>query len=147
MTSGTIEQLNGCLRGEISAAETYKMAIDRLSGAERPAEVARLHDLQREHGMAARQLRERIVALGGAAADGSGAWGAFAKTVQGTADLFGDAAALKSLKEGEEYGLNEYEQLLTDAGDLDPLSQSLVGRLAAQQRRHVAEIDSLMATV
>lgn len=41
----------------------------------------------------------------------SGAWGEWAKLVMGTAKLLGDKAALKALKEGEESGLKEYQDL------------------------------------
>ena len=147
MTTLTIAQLKRCLRGEISAAETYKMAMDKLRRDDHGAEVERLRALQRRHGVAAQQIRERIVALGGEADDNSGAWGSFARGVQGVADLFGDTAALKSLKEGEEHGLHVYAEILADTTALDPASRSLIDRLHEQQRRCVEEVDALMASV
>lgn len=145
MAESAIDKLNGCLRGEISAAETYRMALDELGDAHAP-EAKRLKELQRHHGEAAQELRARVRELGGEADDDSGAWGAFAKSVQGAADLFGDAAALKSIKEGEEYGVKLYEDALTDQS-LDPQTRRLVARLEMQQRRHVEELDMLLQAV
>src|SRR5687768_7190842 len=138
----SVRQLNSLLRGEISAAETYRMAIEKI--AESPAHAASLSSLQQmqeDHGRAAQQLRERIRSLGGQAADSSGAWGAWAQTVQGTSNLFGDAAALKSLKEGEEHGLKDYEEA---ADDLDAQSAAVVRQqcIPAQQR-HIQTLDQL----
>ena len=100
----TIYQLNELLRGEISAAETYRLAIDKAADSAN-ANDGLLRGIQEEHGRAAQGLRARIRELGGEATDSSGAWGVWAKTVQGTMNVFGDQASLKALKEGEEHGL------------------------------------------
>ena len=139
-----INDLNSLLRGEISAAETYKMAIDKLS--DEPAvspQVEQLHTIQREHGMAAQRLRERIEALGGEAEDDSGAWGAWAKTVQGTADLFGTSSALKALKEGEEHGVKSFERKLEDE-ELDPTARALAQEFINQNQQHIAMLERMM---
>lgn len=138
-----VKQLNSLLRGEISAAETYRMAIDRVARSDDPAaNVDLLREIQEEHGRAAQGLRDRIFELGGEASDSSGAWGAWAQTVQGTANLFGDKSALKSLKEGEEHGLKDYEEA---ADDLDPTSEMLVqNQLIPAQQRHIALLDQLI---
>src|SRR5688500_246834 len=97
-TGEAVRQLNSLLRGEISAAETYRMAIDKISESDKTAANAGLlREIQEEHGRAAQGIRDRIRELGGEASDSSGAWGAWAKTVQGTMNLFGDAAALKKI--------------------------------------------------
>src|SRR4051812_1020553 len=109
--STAVSQLNSFLRGEISAEETYRMGIEKIVKSD-PAgagQVGLLQTIQEEHGRSAHQLRDRIRELGGEAADSSGAWGAWASAVQGTMNLFGDASALKSLKEGEEHGLKDFE--------------------------------------
>src|SRR5829696_2588265 len=93
-----VRQLNSLLRGEISAAETYRMAIDKVADGNNASGVANaglLREIQEEHGRAAQGLRDRIRELGGEASDSSGAWGVWAKTVQGTMNLFGDASSLK----------------------------------------------------
>jgi bacterioferritin (cytochrome b1) len=137
-----IRELNALLRGEISATETYRMAIAAVGEKGRADQVQMLRDLQEEHGRAAQSLRDRIRELGGKASDSSGAWGAWAKLTQGAANLFGDAAALKSLREGEERGLKEYE---TARGAVDATSATLIeNQLIPQQQRHLGLLDRLI---
>ena len=68
-------QLNSFLRGEISAAETYRMAIEKVSDADnsQAANLGLLREIQAEHGRAAQALRDRIRELGGEPSDSSGA--------------------------------------------------------------------------
>lgn len=145
-TGQTVRQLNTLLRGEISAAETYRMAIDKVVGSdEGPASAGLLREIQEEHGRAAQEIRDRIQELGGEASDSSGAWGAWAKTVQGTMNLFGDASSLKALKEGEEHGLKDYQDAI---GTVDPSSKQLIGnQLIPAQQRHINLLDQLINSV
>jgi uncharacterized protein DUF2383 len=143
---GCISQMNSLLRGEISAAETYKMAMDKLSQSDRARmdDCQCLRDMQEDHGRAAQSLRRRIQELGGQADNDSGAWGAWAKTVQGTANIFGDASALKSLKEGEEHGLKDYREALDD---VDSSSAALIeSELIPAQQRHISMLDRMMSS-
>jgi TolA-binding protein len=141
--SGGTDQLNRLLRGEISATETYRMVIESISGGSRDADqMALLRQIQESHGRAAQSLRDRIRELGGEASDTSGAWGAWARLAQGAANLFGDAAALKSLKEGEEQGLREYERTIDE---LDATSAGLIrNQLVPQQQRHLHLLQQLI---
>ena len=142
-TDESIRQMNSFLRGEISAAETYRMAIDKVADSEANASnLGLLREMQEEHGRAAQALRDRIRELGGEASDSSGAWGAWAKFTQGTANLFGDASSLKALKEGEEHGLKDYSEGLDD---IDMTSAELVqNQLMPAQRRHINLLDQLI---
>ena len=104
-----------------------------------------MRDIQQEHGRAAQALRDRIRELGGEASDSSGVWGVWAKFTTGIANLFGDAAALKTLKEGEEHGLKEYEECLDE---IDLISAELVeNQLIPAQQRHINTLDQLIAAV
>jgi len=137
-----VTQLNSLLRGEISAAETYRMAIDKVADSDNVANAGLLREIQEEHGRAAQGIRDRIRELGGEPSDSSGAWGAWAKTVQGTMNLFGDAAALKSLKEGEEHGLKDYQEAVDD---VDPSTAQLIqNQLIPAQQRHINLLDQLI---
>ena len=144
--SNAIDQLNSLLRGEISAAETYRMAIDKISESDSAsANGGLLREIQAEHGRAAQSIRDRIRELGGEAADSSGAWGVWAKTVQETMNLFGDTSSLKSLKEGEEHGLKDYQQALPS---LDASSAQLVSnQYIPAQERHINLLDQLINSV
>jgi uncharacterized protein (TIGR02284 family) len=142
--SNDVEQLNSLLRGEISAAETYRMAIDKVADGA-TANAGLLREIQEEHGRAAQGIRNRIREMGGEASDSSGAWGAWAKTVQGTMNLFGDESSLKALKEGEEHGLKDYEAALPNV-DV-PSAQLISNQLIPAQRRHIDLLDQLINSV
>jgi bacterioferritin (cytochrome b1) len=140
-----VDQLNKFLRGEISAAETYRMAIEKVSGQNPSASdsLGLLRETQAEHGRAAQSLRDRIRELGGEPEDSSGAWGVWAKFTTGVANILGDTATLKALKEGEEHGLNDYQQ---NVGTIDPVSQDLIlNQLIPAQQRHVNLLEQLLA--
>ena len=141
-TGESVRQLNSLLRGEISAAETYRMAIDKVAGGDDIANAGLLREIQEEHGRAAQGIRDRIRELGGEPSDSSGAWGAWAKSVQGTMNLFGDVSALKSLKEGEEHGLKDFQEAIDD---VDPSSMRLIqNQLLPAQQRHINLLDQLI---
>jgi uncharacterized protein (TIGR02284 family) len=142
-----LRQLNSLLRGEISACETYRMAIDNVADSDQAAmdNVSILREIETEHSLAARMLREQIRQLGGNPSDSSGAWGAWAQTVQGTMNLFGDTSSLKALKEGEEHGLKDYEDALKD---VDGVSRQFISnKLIPQQQRHLSLLNQLITVV
>ncbi len=141
---GIITQLNSLLRGEISAAETYKQAIDKVDDAKHPTiDASLLRQIQEEHGRAAQGIRQRIQELGGEAADSSGAWGVWASVVAGTMGaLGGQAGALKALKEGEEHGLKDYKEAIDD---VDAMTAQLIeNQLIPAQQRHINLLDQLI---
>ena len=129
-----IEQLNSFLRGEISAVETYRQALERVADT---TARTQLEQCRRSHQRRVDLLRTRIIQLGGRPTGGSGAWGAFAKVAEGTAQIFGDKAAIDVLEEGEDYGLKNYRSHLAD---LDAASRFLVEHelLPAQAQTHSA---------
>jgi uncharacterized protein (TIGR02284 family) len=128
----SIDALNELLRGEISACETYDQALERLAGS---SHVETLRECRRSHDERVQLLRQKVLQLGGDPSDGSGAWGAFAKLVEGSAKLFGEKAAVAALEEGEDHGLKSYRRQFDE---LDYSSRELVMQslLPAQERTH-----------
>lgn len=145
MQTTDISQLNSLLRGEMSAIETYRQALEKIS-ADNPFGVEELRALQVDHRDAADALWHHIEQHGGKPSEGSGAWGALAKAVEGTAKLFGDTAALKALKEGEEHGLKDYESAMNDK-NLSADCLTLIRGLLSKQREHISVLDRLMERV
>jgi uncharacterized protein (TIGR02284 family) len=143
-TGEAVRQLNSLLRGEISAAETYRNVLDRVTDGDHAKDAGLLRQIQEEHGRAAQSLRDRIRELGGEASDNSGAWGVWAQAVQGTMTLFGgDMGGMKALKEGEEHGLKDYEEALDD---VDASSAQLIqNQLIPAQQRHISLLDQLLS--
>ncbi|HEX5270894.1 MAG TPA: DUF2383 domain-containing protein [Gemmataceae bacterium] len=130
--------LNRLLRGELAATETYQQALAKVGNEPRAADLRRIHD---EHRAAANELRQHIHGHGGKPDQGSGSWGAWAKTVEGSAKIFGDAAAVKALKEGEEHGVKDYEDALNDAGLSADCKDLIRNRLLPQTRSHLPALD------
>lgn len=126
-----VDKLNQFLRGEISAVETYRMALDKVEGAELRTT---LQENQRSHQERVRLLREEIVRMGGEPETSSGAWGTWAKAVEGTAKVFGDKAAIAALEEGEDHGLKDYKADLGDDEDAQ-VRRLLTSTLRPQQER------------
>src|SRR5207237_3676116 len=77
--------LNRLIRGELSAVETYRQALDKMKEA---PDATELHALMVEHRSAVQALREHVIQHGGTPATSSGPWGAWAKFVEGAAQLF-----------------------------------------------------------
>jgi hypothetical protein len=130
MQNETVETLNGFLRGEISAVETYRQAIEKLGGSR-----VELEECRRSHERRVQQLREEVTRQGGVPAKDSGAWGSFARLVEGGAKTFGEKAAISALEEGEDHGLKLYR---SDIEKLDPVARRFIERdvLPAQERTH-----------
>jgi uncharacterized protein (TIGR02284 family) len=143
-TAQDTKTLNSLLRGEISAIETYQQALAKLGETNCTCEMRRLHD---EHIDAANMLRQHIHQHGGKPVKGSGVWGAFAKAVAGTAKLFGNTAALKALKEGEQQGVFEYEQALRGDGLPSDCRDLIETKLLPRTMAHVPVLDHLMTIV
>lgn len=127
-----VDTLNSFLRGEISAAETYRQALEKLNNSTVRNE---LEDCRLSHEERVAKLREQVGKMGGSPADDSGTWCAFARLVEGGAKVFGEKAAIAALEEGEDHGLKLYREQIDK---LDFASRTLVETtlLPAQERTH-----------
>ncbi len=123
---------------------SYRQAREKVGETGFGSEEMR--QLQLEHRDAADALWHHIEQHGGSPSEGSGAWGAFAKAVEGVAKVFGDTTALKALKEGEEHGLKDYQDALDDK-NLPADCQALIRGLMEKQRGHITVLDRLMASL
>jgi uncharacterized protein (TIGR02284 family) len=130
----SVDVLNSFLRGEISAVETYRQAIEKI---ERPQIRTQLQDCMQSHAQRVTLLSEQIRTLGGTPASGSGIWGAFAKAVEGGAKTLGDKVAIAALEEGEDHGRNDYKR---DLEKLDAATRQVVQTrvVPEQQKTHDA---------
>lgn len=132
MANTDVETLNSFLRGEISAVETYRQAIDHVSNDRIRSQ---LEDCLHDHEHRVESIRERIEKLGGTPSESSGPWGTFAKLVQGGADMLGEKAAVQALEEGEDRGLANYQRDMDKThGDARRLVRMEL--LPAQKRTH-----------
>jgi hypothetical protein len=138
-TNRNIAQLNSFLRGEISAVETYRIAIEKLD-ASSPA-LTELYACLKSHERRVEKLTAKIQALGGNPDHGSGAWGAMTKALEKGAAVFGDKVAIALLEEGEDHGLKDYRH---DIEKLDAEARMLVtSELLPQQEETHRKLSTL----
>ena len=125
-----IDELNSFLRGEISACETYRQALDKIESIDARD---RLQRCLSSHDARVQRLSAKVTELGGRAAVDSGVWGAFAKLLQSSASLFGERAAIAALEEGEDHGRDDYRRGLEKLADTDAELRVYVEALLAEQ--------------
>ena len=140
-TATGIETLNSLLRGELAATETYQQAMAKVGDEPWAEELRRIH---REHREAANTLRQHVHHFGGKPDQGSGAWGAFSKAIEGAATLLGNKAALGALKQGEEHGIDTYQDALNDTSLPEECKALVLTTLLPQTREHVTTLERLM---
>ncbi len=104
MSSEYIEELNALLSGEISAVETYEVALERTKDADVRQTMLKC---QMSHADRVAKLTAEVRALDGEPAKSAGLWGGFEKMTQGSASTEQDAIALMELAEAER--LVQYE--------------------------------------
>jgi uncharacterized protein (TIGR02284 family) len=136
-----IDICNGLLRGEISALETYDQALEKFANE---PEAADLRLIKSDHQESVNRLRENIKSMGGTPSKDSGAWGTFAKAVQGSATLFGQNAALTALKKGEEQGRSSYEDALEQDEVMTECKSMIKDELLPRQLQHISQIEELI---
>jgi uncharacterized protein (TIGR02284 family) len=141
VTLGRTDWLNRLVRGELSAIETYQQALDKMRDA---PEATELQAIEADHRGAVRALKDQVLQHGGTPDDQSGAWGTWAKLVEGTARIFGNTAALEALRQGEQHGIKEYERAM-EADDVDAESRKLIrSKLLPQAQSHISVLDRLI---
>jgi len=119
-------KLNDLLRGELSAVETYSLAIEHIREGNIAAILQEAHNCHAER---ANSLSTRLRTLGAEPATSSGIWGAFAKILESGAQIFGDKATIAMLEEGEDHGLAQYKALSQDRDpDISPLVKDFLPR-------------------
>jgi hypothetical protein len=138
MANDSVDVMNSFLRGEISAVQTYRQALEKIAdpGTTRTTLEECLHSHQRRVEL----LTSEVQRLGGSPARGSGPWGAFAKLVEGGAKLFGEKAAIAALEEGEDHGRDDYRRDL-DKLDGEARASMTTKVIPEQERTHRALSD------
>ena len=132
--SETIDQLNSFLRGELSAVETYRLALDKLQHTDHRSSLVQC---ARSHEERARLLTEAILGRGGEPATSSGVWGSLVRAIERSASAVSEHAAVAALEEGEDHGRDDY---LRDMDHLETSARQLIefAILPEQRRTHDA---------
>jgi uncharacterized protein (TIGR02284 family) len=141
-----IETLNKFLKDELAATETYQQALDKLKEDAGLAGSESLSPIYEAHKDAVSSLQALIERLGGTPCEGSGAWGTWAKIVQGGANILGKKAALKALQEGEKSGAEDYEKALEDTELSSDVHSLIETKLLPAQQAHIRTLDRLLGS-
>lgn len=136
-----VSVLNELLKGELSAVETYRQALDKMST---DANAPELKKYWAEHKDAVAKLQEGVTKAGGQPVVSSGAWGTWAEAVTGAAKAMGDTTALKALKQGEEHGAKEYQELLENKNASAEVKDLVRSTLLPQQQSHIAGLTKII---
>jgi hypothetical protein len=116
-----VDQLNAILRTELSAVETYKIALDNL---EHPSKARTgLETCLQSHQQRVALLRAAVDQLGGAPTHDHAAWERVVQVVEGLADDIGDKPTVAALEEAEDQRLAE---LRTELGKVDASTRQLI---------------------
>lgn len=138
-TKSSIDRLNSFLRGEISAVETYQLALAKFDHISTVRDELLVN--LKSHQDRVMMLQDAIRELDGEPTEDSGSWGTLAKTVERSASAFGEKAAVMALEEGEDHGLADYNDDLDDLGDRE--RQLVTDRLLPAQQRTRARLSEL----
>lgn len=139
-TDECIDVCNSLLRGELSAVETYQQAIEKFQD---DPELSALEQILADHEGSVVELRRHLAEMGAEPSTGSGAWGGFAKAVEGSAKLFGESPALTALAAGEEHGIDEYREALDNPDVMEEIKTVIRARLLPALNEHVATLARL----
>lgn len=133
--------LSGLVQDELAAVETYRQALEKVGDEPGGEDIRRIED---DHEEAYALLCNQLAVMGKEPPASSGAWGAWAKAVEGTAKVFGNKAAIKALKEGEEHGIKDYESALSDESVPAPFKKLISAELLPKTRGHIQTLDRLL---
>jgi demethoxyubiquinone hydroxylase (CLK1/Coq7/Cat5 family) len=106
-----VDQLNSFLRGERSAVDAYRKALDQIEDT--PIR-AQLQACLESHQKRVETLVSRISSLGGQPSEGAGAWGLVTGAIASAASAVGEKAAISALESGEDHGLADYKRDIQD---------------------------------
>lgn len=137
-----MKQVDELIRGELSAVKSIDAILGRIKDEKEKSE---LYSIRQDHFVAVDKL-SRFVGTNvrrdmESSKTTSGPWGSFASAFTGGASFFGDKAALKALKVGEEHGLKEYREAMNETR-IDPeLKRVIQSDLLPVQERHIKTIE------
>lgn len=140
MSDEFIEEYNQFLSGEISAVETYDLALQTVK-REDVRQV--LSECRNSHLTRVNKLRDHITKLGGTPATTAGIWGPFAAFSQQGAGSEADAVALLEESEAERLVQYEADQNIVVSPVLEVLKEDL---LRPQHETHLS-VSSLLKSL
>ena len=133
-----IEEL---IRGEYSAVKSIDLVLRRVKNN---SEIDKLYEIRNDHFRAINRLRPFAKPDFDKKTLSAGPWGLLSTAFAGGASFFGDKAALRALKVGEEHGVSEYKEAVNDKNISSELKQIIQNELLPAQERHLQTINSYL---
>ena len=139
-TARAVEAANAMISGELSAVETYAVALDKFRTE--PA-VGSLRQIQADHQAFAEELTTIVRQSGGIPALKSGTWGNIVVLVETSAALFGEDSAITALATGEKLGRELYEESLSKDEFSPEVRQLAVEKVLPALERHLTTLEAI----
>ncbi len=133
--------MNRLVRGEISAVEAYESIIEKIDSK---PELERLNEMLKNHRSNVNYFKKMALKHNELPDYDSGVWGTVVSLFVGSAKLFGNTAALKSLKEGEEHGVKEYQKLIENDDVPRHVKSHVRDEIMPTLRMNINSIDAMM---
>jgi hypothetical protein len=134
--------LNSYLRTEMSAVDSYQLALESVRPPDRRLLLA---ECKRSHAGRVAALKLHIAEHGGTPSASSGAWGVLTQVIEGGAREIGEPTAIAVLEEFEYHDVKRYRDEL---GKLDPSTRRFVEvELLPQQENTYAMVRALKLEV
>lgn len=136
-------QIDDLIRGELAALKAYDVA---LKDTKDPKQREKLQKIRNDHEKAVSKLSKYVASKPELLEDTkeAGPWGQFAKLWTKTRSFTGNDGALKALKDGEEHGVEEYEEALKDETIPKELKQAIKNDMLPQQKKHMESLNKLI---
>lgn len=139
----SIKELNGVLKGEYMAIDSYEKYIKNIEDSNTKAEFQKI---QKEHKRNAIKLSERIQTLGGVPVFSVGVTGRIVETISNVKNI-GTKKPLDYLKKahhGEDMGIKLVSKIVKS--DLDGDSSKLVDSMLNEDRNHINTLSGMITT-
>lgn len=136
-------QLDDLVRGELAAVKAYDQALADLKDEKQKSQ---LQAIRKDHVDAASVLSKYAAGKKDILEDtqSSGPWGTFAKSWVKGRGVAGNEGAMKALQDGEEHGINEYEEALEDESLPKDLKEKIRTQLMPNQKKHIQTLKTFM---
>lgn len=128
-------QLDDLVRGELAALKAYDAAMKDLKDEN---QKAKLEKIRNDHEKAVSMLSKYVAGKPELLEDtkDSGAWGTFAKN-------WAKVRGVDGLRQGEQHGIDEYEEALEDENLPKNLKAQIKNELLPNQKKHIETLKTL----
>jgi rubrerythrin len=136
-------QLDDLMRGEMAALKAYDQALADLKDEKERSKLMAIRD---DHEKALSAMSKYVEGKPELLKDTeeAGPWGTFAKSWTKGRGLVGNEGAIKALRQGEQHGINEYEEALRDEKISKELKDRIRSEFLPNQKKHVESLKKLI---